>query len=67
VELAGPDSEDDVTARAARHGLAVEGLGHYRAAGQYAPALVIGYARPPEHGFTTALARLCAVLTGAPP
>jgi GntR family transcriptional regulator/MocR family aminotransferase len=66
VQLAGPDSEDDVTARAARHGLAVEGLGHYRAAGQYAPALVIGYARPPEHGFTTALARLCAALTGAP-
>jgi GntR family transcriptional regulator / MocR family aminotransferase len=66
VELAGPDSEDDVTARAARHGLAVEGLGQYRAAGQYTPALVIGYARPPEHGFTTALARLCAVLTGAP-
>jgi DNA-binding transcriptional MocR family regulator len=66
VQLAAPDSEDDVIVRAARHGLAVDGLGHYRAAGQYAPALVIGYARPPEHAFTTALARLAAVLAGAP-
>jgi hypothetical protein len=24
--------------------------------------LVIGYGRPPEHAYTTALARLCAVL-----
>jgi GntR family transcriptional regulator/MocR family aminotransferase len=66
VQLAGPDSEDEVTARAARHGLAVDGLGPYRAAGQYPPALVIGYARPPEHAFTAALARLAAVLAGAP-
>jgi hypothetical protein len=26
--------------------------------------LVIGYGRPPEHAYTTALARLCAVLPG---
>jgi len=67
VELAGPDSEEDVIARAARRGLAIEGLGSYSAAGQHGPgqhgpALVIGYGRPPEHAFTTALARLCAAL-----
>jgi hypothetical protein len=27
---------------------------------------VIGYGRPPEHAFTTALARLCAALAGEP-
>ncbi|MDX6396208.1 MAG: GntR family transcriptional regulator / MocR family aminotransferase [Streptosporangiaceae bacterium] len=69
VELAGPDSEEDVIARAARRGLAIEGLGSYSAAGQHVPgqhgpALVIGYGRPPEHAFTTALARLCAALAG---
>jgi GntR family transcriptional regulator / MocR family aminotransferase len=26
------------------------------------PALIVGYATPPGHAFTTALARLCAVL-----
>jgi hypothetical protein len=26
--------------------------------------VVIGYGRPPEHAYTTALARLCAVLPG---
>jgi hypothetical protein len=42
----------------------VEGLGSYSAAGQHRPAPVIGYGRPPEHAFTTALARLCAALAG---
>ena len=68
-------------ARAARHGLALQGLESFRAAGpteagpgQGGPAeatttgpgqagLVIGYGRPPEHAYTTALARLCAVLS----
>ncbi len=27
------------------------------------PALVIGYATPPEHAFTAAIARLCAAVT----
>jgi GntR family transcriptional regulator / MocR family aminotransferase len=62
VELTGTSSEADVIARAARHGLAVDGLAHYSVPGQQRPALVIGYARPPDHAFTTALARLCAVL-----
>jgi GntR family transcriptional regulator / MocR family aminotransferase len=52
-----------VVARAAEHGLAVEGLDAYRAAEQqHGPALVVGYATPPEHAFTGALARLTAVL-----
>ena len=62
VDLAG-ESETEVVARAAEHGLAVEGLDSYRAgAQQHQPALVVGYATPPDHAFTTALARLCAVL-----
>ena len=52
---------------AARRGLAVEGLGSYSAVGQHRPALVIGYGRPPEHAYTTALARLCAALADATP
>ena len=35
-----------------------------RAGGQSRQALVIGYATPPEHAFTGAVARLMAVLTG---
>ena len=56
-------AEDDLVARAARRGLAVEGLGPYCAPGHpRGPALVLGYGTPPEHAFTGALARLCAVL-----
>ena len=76
--------EDALVARAARHGLAVEGLSSYRLsayrlggtgldaggtgldAGGTAldggPALVVGYATPPGHAYSTAVARLCAVL-----
>ncbi len=64
VELPEGVSEAGVTARAARHGLAVEGLDAYRfgAAAAHRPALVVGYATPPEHDFTTAVARLCAAI-----
>jgi GntR family transcriptional regulator/MocR family aminotransferase len=56
--------EDSLVARAARHGLAVEGLGAYSMPGHDAggPALVVGYATPPGHAYSTAVARLCAVL-----
>jgi GntR family transcriptional regulator/MocR family aminotransferase len=75
--------EDALVARAARHGLAIEGLGAYRldayrlgggAPGEDhgldggggrvdgGPALVVGYATPPGHAYSTAVARLCAVL-----
>jgi GntR family transcriptional regulator/MocR family aminotransferase len=59
--------EDDVAARAVRHGLAVEGLGEYCLRGQHdaGQALVVGYATPPGHAYTTAVARLCAVLAAA--
>jgi GntR family transcriptional regulator/MocR family aminotransferase len=54
-----------------RHGLALSGLGWYdRARGSEGDrtraGLVIGYARPPEHAYTTAIARLCAVLGSLP-
>ena len=63
AELPGEGSEDGVVARAARHGVAVEGLSAFAAAGhQRGPALVIGYGRPAEHAFTTAVGRLCAAL-----
>jgi GntR family transcriptional regulator / MocR family aminotransferase len=58
--------EEDLVARAARHGLAVEGLGTYSMGDhREGPALVVGYATPPPHAYSTAVARLCAVL--APP
>jgi GntR family transcriptional regulator / MocR family aminotransferase len=55
--------ESPVLERAAAHGVALEGLSQY-AHGPTATqtGLVIGYARPPDHGYTTALARLRAVL-----
>jgi GntR family transcriptional regulator / MocR family aminotransferase len=55
--------EDDVVARAARRGLAVLGLSEFRAGHErHGAALVVGYATPPAHAFSTAVARLCAVL-----
>jgi len=63
AELGSPESEDDVVARAARHGVAVEGLGSYAAEDhERGPALVVGYGRPAEYAFTTAVSRLCAAL-----
>ena len=59
--------EDALVARAARHGLAVEGLSSYAMPGHGGggPALVVGYATPPGHAYSTAVARLCAVLTAS--
>jgi GntR family transcriptional regulator / MocR family aminotransferase len=65
VELPEDADEEELIARAAqRHGLALAGLAPYRAAGAHArgPALVVGYATPPEHAFTAAVARLVAAL-----
>ena len=61
-----PDRDErDVIANAARHDLALEGLGHFAHPGHHhPPALVIGYATPPDHAYTAALARLGAVLSG---
>ncbi|HEX6446437.1 MAG TPA: PLP-dependent aminotransferase family protein [Streptosporangiales bacterium] len=66
LELPGGAGEADVVARAARNDVSVEGLAAYRAPhapGPAAgPAIVVGYATPPDHAYTTAMARLCAVL-----
>jgi GntR family transcriptional regulator/MocR family aminotransferase len=64
VELPpGAPSEAEVVRRAARLGLALTGTAFYgpvhSAAGA---ALVIGFGSPPEHAFSGALERLCAVL-----
>jgi GntR family transcriptional regulator / MocR family aminotransferase len=65
LELPPGLDEDEIIARAAaRHDLALEGLRAYCAeSGPHRPALVIGYATPPEYAFTGAVARLMAVLT----
>ena len=58
-------SELQATTRARAHGLALDGLSRYGygdGAGGERAGLVLGYARPPEHAYTAALARLCAVL-----
>ncbi|MEU8610245.1 PLP-dependent aminotransferase family protein, partial [Actinoplanes sp. NPDC048791] len=53
-----PD-EAAVIARAAERGLALHGLGHFRAPdGPAADGLVIGYARPADHAFAGALEAL---------
>jgi GntR family transcriptional regulator/MocR family aminotransferase len=60
-----PDrDEDEVVGRAAEdHGLALQGLGSFTVPGhERGPALVIGYGTPPEHAYSSALARLSAVL-----
>ncbi len=66
------DGEHAAVTRASRHGLAIDGLESYRAGeepavGDGRAGLVIGYGRPPEHAYTTALARLCAALAGLLP
>ena len=57
-------TEEEVAVRAAHRGLMVGGLAAYRAGGaEQPPALVIGYATPPDHAYTGAVARLVAALT----
>jgi GntR family transcriptional regulator/MocR family aminotransferase len=63
VELPGDVREQAVVARAAARGVAVEGLGEYAlSARRRGPALLIGYAAPPGHGYTAAIARLTAAI-----
>ncbi|HUB39291.1 MAG TPA: PLP-dependent aminotransferase family protein [Streptosporangiaceae bacterium] len=75
VRLPAEVAEDDVIARAAGRGLALQGLADCRAdnaddAGRMGgpdlgPALIVGYATPPGHAFSTCVARLCAALRDA--
>jgi GntR family transcriptional regulator/MocR family aminotransferase len=68
LELPAGSHEEQVVACAAQRGVAIEGLGAYSAAERHdRPGLVVGYGSPPEHAFTGALARLCAVLSGPVP
>jgi GntR family transcriptional regulator / MocR family aminotransferase len=63
VELPEGRTEEQAVAEARRRGLAVEGLSAFAlAGGERPPALVVGYATPPAHAFTTAVARLVATL-----
>jgi GntR family transcriptional regulator / MocR family aminotransferase len=63
LHLAPGRTEADVVAAAAARGLAVDGMGGFRAPGIAHPeALVLGYGTPPAHAFTTAVTRLRAVL-----
>jgi len=63
LELPLDCTERDVVTRAARQGIAVEGLETYnRGQDAHVPALVVGYSAPAQHAFTGAIARLCAVL-----
>ena len=57
-------TEEAVVAAAARRGLALSGLAPHRQDGtdDLGPALVVGYATPPQHAWTGALARLTATL-----
>jgi GntR family transcriptional regulator/MocR family aminotransferase len=63
VELPGGRTEEQATAEARRRGLAVQGLAAFAFAADHTPALVVGYATPPSHAFTTAVARLVATLS----
>jgi GntR family transcriptional regulator / MocR family aminotransferase len=68
LRLPAGQNEADLVAGAAAHGLAIEGLASYHmGGGSRGPALVVGYGRPTEHAFTTALARLGAALAQAAP
>src|SRR5215469_10154598 len=63
IRLPAGVTEEDVVARAAGRGLAALGLASDRAGDQdVGPGLVIGYATPPPHLFSAAVARLCAAL-----
>jgi GntR family transcriptional regulator/MocR family aminotransferase len=60
--------EDRIIASAAERGLALEGLAAYYATpGRHRPGLVVGYATPPQHAYTGAVSRLCAVLKQSHP
>jgi GntR family transcriptional regulator/MocR family aminotransferase len=63
LELPRGTTEAQVVAAAAGRGLRLDGLGTFAAAGHDdRPAVVVGYSRPPDHAFTTALARLVAAV-----
>jgi GntR family transcriptional regulator/MocR family aminotransferase len=63
LRLPADSDEAQIVARAADHGLAIEGASAYRGGPPATgPALIAGYGAPAEHAFTAAVARLTAVL-----
>jgi GntR family transcriptional regulator/MocR family aminotransferase len=65
AELPPGQPEDHVVARAAAQGLAIQGLGEFALRDHNrGPALVVGYATPPGHAYSTALTRLTAAIRG---
>jgi GntR family transcriptional regulator/MocR family aminotransferase len=67
VTLPAGRTEEEVIADAAGRGLALLGLAAFAVgATRHPPALVVGYAKPPEHAFTGAVARLAATLASEP-
>jgi GntR family transcriptional regulator/MocR family aminotransferase len=70
VTLPPGQTEEDAIADGAARGVALLGLASFGpcrdGAPGHPPALVVGYARPPEHAFTGAVARLAATLANQP-
>ena len=65
VSLPGGMDEADIVERARTRDLAVDALSSYSAVSvPTRHGLVIGYATPAPHAYTTALARLFAAITG---
>jgi GntR family transcriptional regulator/MocR family aminotransferase len=63
LDLPPGTSEEEIQSRAAARGLALDALSGYATEpASRPPALVIGYATPPAHSYTGALARLGAIL-----
>jgi len=63
AELPGGQPEDEAISRASAKGLAIDGLGRFALrCHTRRPALVIGYAGPAAHDYSTALARLAAAI-----
>ncbi|MFD4988182.1 PLP-dependent aminotransferase family protein [Streptomyces sp. NPDC058374] len=68
VLLLPPGTESEVLRAAAWHGLGVQGLSWFRhpeaggSAGRAPDGLVIGYGRPPDHAWQSALETLCRCL-----
>jgi GntR family transcriptional regulator / MocR family aminotransferase len=64
VELPPGRSESAVAAAAARRGLELQGLEEYSTgAATHPPALVLGYATPPDSAFANAVNLVCGVLS----
>ena len=64
LDLPAGVTEADVVARGSAHGVALDGLGSFGPPGyRDRQALVVGFATPPAHAYTGAVARLCATLS----